>query len=136
MREHKFRAWNSTLKEMNNVMSIHWHNGVVVRIIMSKLGVEDILSEGWFDIKGEGLKKVKLIEWTGLKDKNGKEIYEGDLIKLETPTMPFSNGLVQEVKFEDFSWYLCGGIRHSLSVPNSVKLEVIGNIYENPDLLK
>jgi YopX protein len=73
--------------------------------------------------------------WSGLKDKNGKEIYEGDLLQYQNAT-----GFVRKVEFDrggfgyyDLSkeWcYLSQYIRPSLD------LSVIGNIYANPELVK
>ena len=96
-----------------------------------------------------------ILQCTGLKDKNGTLIYEGDIVKLIADT--FTTTYV--VKFGDFAmfsldfqskyekgstavygWYLDGmkyPIPLSISLDTSgLKLEVIGNIYENPELLK
>lgn len=71
-------------------------------------------------------------EYTGLKDKNGNEIYEGDLFK--------ENKSTGEIKFEDGSFFIEWKVikdfwSESLKY-HAINGEVIGNIYENPELLE
>jgi hypothetical protein len=66
-----------------------------------------------------------IMQFTGLRDKNGKEIYEGDII--EYPLEDYERNVRIEVKWCDEA--ACFGM------PTD-KVEVIGNIYENPELLK
>ncbi len=75
-----------------------------------------------------------LMQYTGLKDKNGKEIYEGDIVDYQDCEGEHGRGVVvfEEGRFivradEKHSWW-------SLNFPTSN--EVIGNIYENPELIK
>jgi uncharacterized phage protein (TIGR01671 family) len=66
---------------------------------------------------------------TGLLDKNGKEIWEGDIVK-------FGNS-IGEIKWEDFGWVIV--IKEFTSIELwqfNGNEEVIGNIYETPELLK
>ena len=68
------------------------------------------------------------LQFTGLKDKDGKEIYEGDYIKVDT-------GVTRRVEWrEEFAGFMPFVIPEFASYAGS--LEVIGNIYENPELLK
>lgn len=69
----------------------------------------------------------KLMQYTGLKDKNGVEIYEGDIVRRST-------GYIFEMKLDTFS---LGGAGYSSAYGYShlEDDEVIGNVYENPDLL-
>lgn len=81
-----------------------------------------------------------LMQYTGLKDKNGKDIYEGDIIKWRDEIL--------EVKWAVVGWTLFSRFFSKFGRPNgddcgeintigyTLKSEVIGNIYENPELLK
>ena len=78
-------------------------------------------------------------QFTGLYDKNGKEIYEGDVVK-------WSNGLMYDVKFWEGMFYasieecnegILGGFPlHRLTEYEDGKCEIVGNIFDNPELLK
>lgn len=89
-----------------------------------------------------------LMQFTGLKDKNGKKIFEGDIILSYPRNEPGDSGHMNgkrkfNVCHSGYTWYLHDGksdITKGLGIPawnfNGAINEIIGNIFENPELLK
>ena len=80
-------------------------------------------------------KDIELMQYTGLKDKNNKEIYEGDILSNGNNEKPykviFENGSFRaefEGDFEEYSFDLINIVAQGC--------EIVGNIYENPELIK
>lgn len=102
----------------------------------------DIFGEGICDWKDETVDSDTIGQYTGLKDINGKEIYEGDIIKGLDST---KNDILHVVKWDDqtasFEAYLIPFDKYLHKGPLSQNWldffdkEVIGNIYDNPELL-
>ena len=98
---------------------------------MIYLGVGEFDNGLWFNSDKHINQHIALMQFTGLTDKNGKEIYEGDIMKAEF-TIPmfvtFDNGAFC---FENKTNSGVDRLRQM----RTEKLEIIGNIYENPELL-
>lgn len=121
MREIKFRAWDGGAWVEPHLFVIY--NG---NVYATPRDFED----------GRKLKNCKLVEYTGLKDKNGTEIYEGDLIAQFKGDVLLES--IRAIKWNNdrCGWWLFNGNEpHMALIAERKKLEVIGNIYENPELL-
>ena len=115
MREIKFRIWYPKSKKM-----VLWSE--VIGLHISTIFQKDSEFQ-------------KLMQYTGLKDKNGAEIYEGDIVAYKTFFYGKERDHKKVVKWEkwvsdDFEQPDCVGYFNLSS-----EMEVIGNVYENPELL-
>ena len=132
----KFRAWYKTWEEM----------GKVKRIRFDDVGnVTTVLFEGKILGVDEKNDEIELMQSTGLKDKNGKEIFEGDIVKrYKNPLFKAKwEYQIETVVRREAGLLLgkyfgnnLGTISFGLPFTKSDLLEVIGNIYENPELLE
>ena len=133
-REIKFRAWNG--EHMFRIEGLRWilfsspEEGKGVRV--DENGQND-----WRTLELDK-ESCALMQYTGLKDKNGKEIYESDIVKSITGFAASSPGEVGVIKWYSYppgfgvKWAYISNCR--LEEKFLEDIEVIGNIYENPEL--
>lgn len=140
MRNINFRVWDNNYKYMNyKVLVGMWGDDVMddknytaCSMYIHPENVDYKCKPHWCHFEPYN-KDIKLMQCTGLKDKNGVEIYEGDVIKRNENIYEviFNKACfkVSNIKYRNANLYLLEEI--SLD-----QVEIIGNIYENPELLQ
>jgi len=132
MREIKFRWWLPEYKQMYYPKFIENGISYMINAADGQLAVADNKYRGSnYTISAHS----NLMQFTGLTDKNGKEIYEGDIV-LAFNQKPFVEAIKKKCVFKNASFVF---EQHHLDSATrtlaSSDCEVIGNIYENPTLL-
>ena len=139
MREIKFRAWDEQNKVMHNEVEfirsgIDGNDWILFKSDKQKLEDGNVLNNPYFQ------QQIKLMQYTGLKDKNGVEIYESDICRCLGGSEfngHYEYNRIYEVKWQGsglemmidncgYGWNYSSGFDY---------IEVIGNIYEDSHLL-
>jgi hypothetical protein len=134
MREIKYRAWDRKTKTMFAVHEIHLHRISGEIDWIRGYGYSD---KDGVDVYGGGMSRYvnepryELIQYTGLNDKRGVEIYDGDIFKDSLGTVAVVEWDEENARFLGFT-----AERKIVYVGREPAVEVIGNIYETPELLQ
>ena len=143
MRETKFRAWDKKEKRMSKPFEIGDLTGYEGEG-GSWVFYQERDGDDTFDFSNNNkslLSNIELLQYTGLKDKNKIEGYFSDIVKFQFTTSkcygnPTTIDLVGEIK-ENSHCHSCIMVKSKeYNIDNIFNGEIIGNIYENPELLK
>ena len=120
----KFRAWDKTERKMIMYANI-WQNRQPSRKVSTSPSRT-----------GNMLNDIELMQYTGLKDKNGKEIYESDVVERFYPCLGERKQILMTVEF--ITGCFCTKYKFGSTKPLYLEYDdiiIIGNLHENPELL-
>ena len=123
MREIKFRAWDKENKKMMKVSSLSLEN--------KEIAVRENGTYHFFRMKN-----LELMQYTGIKDKNDKEIYEGDILFFRDENTKYvvvwqdTAFIIKSIEIRKYSEEMCW------LDDTEICCEIVGNIYENKNLLE
>src|SRR5690625_4706128 len=138
MREIKFRAWDKLEQCFINIKSFGFFEDGEIWYVQATDENENDIDPPYFLDED----RLEIIQFTGIYDKNGKEIYEGNIVKI---TSPYADDVISKVvwggteypafdlpKYDGDTMNAFSAIRFN----GDDEIEIIGNIYEHPHLLK
>lgn len=132
MKEIKFRAWDKNNNKMISIARFDFADWSVYTHLFGK--------------PTDGL-NCEIMQFTGLHDKNGKEIYEGDIVHMLEVSNTGEREYITDIIWEDacfvmksgkddYDTFLGAWSGNPMTTYPMFEIEVIGNIYENPELLE
>ena len=136
MREIKFRAWDEQNKIMHNEVEFirsgtDRNDWILFKSDKQKLEDGNVLNNPYFQ------QQINIMQYTGLFDKQGIEIYDGDILQIELDWGYGPAKIFSKVYFENGCFRAKALNSHEDTLLIELPpCEVIGNIYENPELLK
>lgn len=123
MREFKFRAWDKERKQLLDVLGIE--------IMNKQCWVQDYVELDNGNTRLIDFKDCEIMQYTGLKDDKGNEIYEGDILKSD-------DIIIGKVTYWMGHYVIVNKYDDSNFLSNTIDYNVfiVGNIYENPELME
>lgn len=125
MREFKFRVWDSHYKLWDMEVFLNSKGEICDDTIY---GCQQSYRREYYTLQ----------QFTGLRDKSGKEIYDGDIVAINFTHDPHTEYHVVgifRISFGDYGWMASNDTHSYKASTYQIYAEVIGNIFENPDLL-
>ena len=132
-REIKFRVWDHNTNTMMIPDNFEFYDGKIGWIDAGREAGPGSGNDGYPD-------QFEIMQYTNLKDKNGREIYEGDIVKLHQVVLS-PDDMIGWVEYTaQYGYSIRFGKRRcrqsDWATDEGEKYEVIGNIFENPELLE
>ena len=130
----KFRAWHNELGRMMSISDM-WFNVDS----LGEIGLNDAVMNDYITVSPD---EIELMQSTGLKDKNGKEIFEGDILTngIDVMSIKRHDTLGFYIDFKGKIDFIADGAdleefeEDAKEIADSI--EILGNIHENPELLE
>lgn len=140
MRIIKYRAKDENGKWVYGSIIIHYYDRICDSIVYAEIEGSDIYNVGKRCYESTIVNYDTIGQFTGFKDANGKEIYEGDIVRWKADNrlyaVTFNWGMFY-ASVEACNEEIYGGFTlHTLATRNGKGVEIVGNIYDNPELIQ